>query len=93
MNYEESAQLMNDPVFRSRIKVAALDYANNILAQSPTPPASNLRWAANVFQSPDQWAATLSNPVVMDPTIQTVGASASDLQILGAVQAVANKLI
>jgi hypothetical protein len=48
LTYLDSANLMNDASFISRIKVACLNFANYILAEEPTVVAHNtrLKWGS-----------------------------------------------
>jgi len=95
MTYEESSVLMTDPTFRGRIKVASLKYADSIMIESPTVSAHNtrLKWAQQTFQQPDQVAATLQNPVVIDPAVQADGAAISDQALQVTVETTVNKMI
>lgn len=94
MTYEESANLIQNPQFRGRIKVAALRYADSIFNQ-PFGPGSNgrIRWANQVFQNPDQIAQSIQGPVVMDGGVQQWGADINDSSLQAAVEAVVNKTL
>jgi hypothetical protein len=95
MTYEESAVLMSDMVFRSRIKVAVLKYADSILNEAGTVPAHNTRekWATNAFQNPEMVAMQVQPPTVMDPAVQQDGDAITDAALQGAVEGVVNKLL
>ena len=95
MNKEESANLMNDPVFRGRVKVSALSFATTILNEQPTVEghAGRYRWAQMVGMQPDVEAARLQPMVVMDPAVQQSGSDIDDQALQGAVEAVAKKFI
>jgi hypothetical protein len=95
MTYDESQALMNDFEFRGRIKVAALKYADSILGEANTIPAHNtrMRWASNTMQSPDQTAAQLQPPTVMDSQVQQDGKDITDVLLQGSVETVVNKLM
>ena len=95
MTYEESAALMNDPVFRGRVKVACLKFADSIVIEATTVPAHNtrLRWAQNCIQSPDIVAGQVAPPVVMDGAVQADGANVTDTALQGAVEATVNKML
>jgi len=95
LTYEESDTLMKDPVFRGRVKVAALKYAGSILIEAETVPAHNTRerWALNCYQNPDTVAGQLQPPTVMDPVVQDTGAATTDNALQGAVEGVVNKLL
>jgi hypothetical protein len=94
MTYEESAQLMNDPTFRGRIKVSVLKYADSIVIEA-TPVVSHtslVKWATRCFQMPDTIAQEIQPSVVMDPAVQTGGANVDDAALQGAVEAVVRKV-
>jgi hypothetical protein len=86
---------MMDGDFRGRVKVACLKFASSIQNEEPTVAAHNarMRWAQQCFQSPDQMAATIQPPTVMDPNVQSAGANIDDATLQGAVEATANKFI
>jgi len=95
LTYDQSAALMTDMAFRGRIKVSALKYADSILGELASVPAHNtrLRWAAQCEQQPDQTAAQLQPPVVMDAAVQTDGSAITDAALQSSVEAVVNKLL
>jgi len=94
MTYEESAALMTDPVFRGRIKVSAIKFADYISLEAPTTPGhtSRYKWASGCFQQPDMTAAALQPIVVMDNQVQADGAAISDEALQTAVETVVNKI-
>jgi hypothetical protein len=95
MIYSESASLMNDPNFRSRVKVAALEIANYYLIEAPDTAGHNSRykWAQLCYQSPDAVAGQLQHPVVMDTQVQADGSAISDADLHNAVERVVDKMI
>ena len=95
MTYSESNDLMSDQVFRGRIKVAALKYADSIFIEVASTPAhsSRLRWASNCFQQPDSISQQLQPPTVMDPAVQTSGSDITDPALQAAVEGVVNKML
>ena len=95
MTYEESSALMTDPVFRGRVKVAAVKFADSIMIESPSTVAHNarMRWASQTFMQPDMAALQLQAPTVMDAAVQAGGAAVTDAALQGAVEAAANKMI
>lgn len=95
MTYIESAALMSDFEFRSRVKVAALKYAGSIFIEGDAVAAHNTRerWALATYQNPDAAAAQLTPATVMDPAIQAAGAEVTDDGLQGAVEGVVNKLL
>jgi hypothetical protein len=95
MTYEESSALMTDPVFRGRVKVACMKYADYVFSEAQSTPrhTSAIRWAQRVFQTPDQVAQEIQPPTVMDAAVQADGAAITDTALQSAVEAVVNKVI
>ena len=95
MTYVESAALMVDPVFMSRVKVACLTFAEYIINEPQTTPAHNtrFRWATSAVQSPDSAAAAVTPIVVMDPNVQAQGSAISDADLQTAVETALNKMM
>lgn len=95
LTYTDSATLMNDMVFRGRVKVACLKFATSILDEAGTVQAhgARSRWANNCVIQPDQVAATVTPSTVMDPNVQAAGSTIDDTTLQGAVEAAINALI
>jgi hypothetical protein len=95
LTYTDSDQLMQDPQFRGRVKVAALTYAAYISNEAVTVPAHNTRmkWAGECMKAPDFMAQNLQPVVVMDPAVQQDGAAIADAALQGAVEDAINKFI
>lgn len=95
MTYDESAALMNDPAFRGRVKVSALQFAATINSEATDTPAHNTRmkWATNCMQVPDTVAIQLQAPVVMEASVQAAGSDITDADLQTAVESVVNKLM
>lgn len=95
MTYDQSAALMTDMAFRGRVKVACLAMANSIMLEPATEPAHNtrMRWAQNCFQQPDATAMAVQPPTVLDPGVQSAGATIDDAALQGAVQATVGKML
>lgn len=94
LTYQESAQLMGDLVFRGRVKVACLKFANSVLSRGPLPGGNTLtKWAQNVFQQPDAVAMQVQPPTVMDIAVQEAGADIDDESLQGAVETTVNKML
>lgn len=95
LTYTESAALMQDGTFISRIKIACLTFAEYISNEAGTVPAHNsrLKWAAGVLASPDSAASAIAPAVVMDPAVQAQGATISDADLQTATEIAVNKLI
>lgn len=92
MTYEESAQLIMDPQFRGRVKVACLTYAQRILSGGAPPSQAASRWAAQTYQSPDSAAQGVQGPTVMEPGVQSQGANIDDGGLQFAVENAVNKM-
>lgn len=95
INYQEQADLMKDPTFQGRVKVAGLRYASYISDEAPSVPAHNtrVRWAQSMFQAPDQQAYQITPVVVMDPAVQDAGANVTDVALQSATENAINKII
>jgi hypothetical protein len=95
LDYKGSSDLMNDPVFRGRVKVSLLHYANYIANENQTVPAHNTRyaWAKNTILQPDQTASQYTPPVVMDSAVQQDGAAVTDTALQSAVENIVNQLL
>ena len=96
MTYTESAQLITDPQFRGRVKVAVLTYAARILTSGPiSGPGSNatIRWAQTALQSPDQVATQVQPATVMEPGVQEQGANIDDGGLQFSVENAVNKIL
>lgn len=72
MDYTESSNLMQNSIFRGRVKVSCLKFADSIFIEAANTPAHNSRtkWAVQAFQQPDMVAAQVTPPVVIDPAVQ-----------------------
>jgi hypothetical protein len=95
LSYDESAQLMNDQTFRGRVKTACLKFANSVLVEESSVPAHNsrYRWAVQCEQIPDQTAAQVTPPTVLDPAVQSAGSAIDDATLQAAVEGTINKLL
>ena len=95
MTYQESNDLMNDVVFRGRVKVACLKFADSILGEASNIPAHNTRyrWAQQCEQVPDQTAAQVTPPTVMDAAVQSAGGDIDDQALQTSVETVIEKML
>lgn len=95
LTYADSAALMNDPSFISRIKIACLRFAEYVANEDTNVPAHNtrMRWAVGAIQAPDSAAAAITPMVVMDPNVQAEGGAISDADLQTAVETALNKLM
>ena len=92
INYDESQALINDTVFRGRVNIATLHFAQYILNELPTAAAHNTRikWAHSTYQNPDMAAQQVT---VMEDQVQAAGAAVSDANLQTAVENAVNKLL
>jgi len=95
LTYEQSADLMNDPVFRGRVKVACLKYATYINDEPANTPAhsTRIRWAQQTMSMPDASAGQVTPTVVMDGAVQADGAAITDAELQSAVENSINKML
>lgn len=93
MTYEESAQLIQNPQFRGRIKVACLTYASRIISQGGGASNALLRWCNQTMQMPDQAAQNVQGPAVMEPGVQSQGANIDDGSLQFSVENAVNKML
>jgi hypothetical protein len=96
MTYEESATLINDPVFRGRVGVACVTYARYISDEATNTPAhsTRLRWASQTMTNPEMAVQQVTPTVVMDAAVQDAGGAAvTDQALQGAVELAVNKLL
>ena len=80
LDYDTSAQLMNDMTFRGRVKVACLHFATYIQGEPASTPAHNTRytWAQSALQMPDAAVNRFTPAIVMDPNVQSAGDTIDD---------------
>lgn len=95
LTYEQSSDLMNDQVFRGRVKVACLTYANYISGEAASTPAhtTRLKWAQQTFSMPDTSAAAVTPTVVMDAAVQQDGSAITDAALQSATENAINKML
>ena len=88
LDYTSSAALMNDMVFRGRVKVACLHFATYVLGEPASTAAHNtrFRWAQECVQNPDSKATQVQPEVVMDPNVQSQGDAIDDPGLQTAVE-------
>jgi hypothetical protein len=88
LDYTASANLMNDPTFRGRIKVSCLHFAVYISGEPLNTPAHNtrFRWAQDCFGNPDGKAMQVQPSVVMDDNVQAQGDAIDDSGLQTAVE-------
>jgi len=88
LDYDASSQLMNDPEFRGRIKVACLHFATYVSGEPTSTPAHNtrLRWAQECYAAPDAKAQQVQPPTVMEDNVQAQGDSINDADLQIAVE-------
>jgi hypothetical protein len=96
LTYQETAELMNDQVFRGRVGVACVNYARYISDEAASTPAHNTRyrWATQTMQTPDIAVNQIIPTVVTDSAVQEAGGAAiTDAALQSAVETAVNKLL
>jgi hypothetical protein len=95
LDYAASAALMSDTAFKERVKVSGLKYASYIMDEGPTIDAhwSRIKWAQDMFFSPDVTVNKIIPLVVLDPQVQTDGADITDDALQPVVESVINKMM
>jgi hypothetical protein len=93
MTLEESANLINNMQFRSRVKAACLVYASRILAERGTHNNAQIRWAQQTFSNSDNAAQLTIGPTAMEPGVQGPGASIDDGGLQFSVENAVNKAL
>jgi hypothetical protein len=92
LTLEQSAQLMNDPEFRGRVKVALLNLAMQTLREA-NQNLSRLRWAQSTITSADTSVVQAIGPVVMQPGVQEKGTEIDDGTLMFATGNALNSII
>lgn len=95
LTYADSAALMTDMTFVSRIKIGCLKYADYIFGEDSTTAAhsSRMKWAQNVVLGPDVAASQITPTVVMDPAVQAAGSAIDDPGLQSAVENAVNRIL
>jgi len=88
--------LSKDAVFRGRVSVACVHFANYIVDEPSTTPAhsTRTRWAQQTLIAPEIAVQNCIASVVNDDAVQTAGgAPITDEALQGAVETSINKLL
>jgi len=96
MTYEETFNLTKDQVFRGRVSVACVHFANYIVDEPSTTPAhsTRIKWAQNTLIAPDVAVQNCIATVVNDDKVQEAGGAAvTDPDLQMAVETSINKLL
>jgi hypothetical protein len=99
LDYNGSANLMNDLTFRGRVKVAVLHYAGFIIGEPATTPAhsSRLKWANSALLQPDFVTQQVQPIVVGDDNIQAAtqpdASDIADTVVQTATETAINKIL
>jgi hypothetical protein len=95
LTYEQSSELMSDLIFRGRVKVACLKFADYIVGEPANTPAhsTRIKWAQQTMTMPDASAATVTPAVVMDAAVQQDGANITDAALQSATENAINKML
>lgn len=93
LDYKASSDLMRNPEFLGRTRIACLKFASFISLEATTVPAHNtrMRWAQDTFVNPDGAASTVMPVLIMDPKVQADGAAITDTDLQSALEASVNK--
>ena len=88
LSYQQASDLMKDPNFVGRIKIACMHYASY---------RGKGAWATLVVQSPDVAAANILPVVIMDSNIQNSsagdGSDVPDATLQSAVETAVNNML
>jgi len=96
MTYEETYALSKDMVFRGRVSVACVHYADFINGEPSTTPAHSTRykWAQATLLNPETAVQQSIATVVNDANVQDAGGAAiTDAGLQSAVETSINKLL
>jgi hypothetical protein len=95
LDYTGSAELMSNPAFTDRVKIACLKFANYISDEPSNTPGhtSRLRWAQQTMAAPTSAAQMITPPTVMDSTVQAQGGAIDDAGLQTAVETTVNKML
>lgn len=80
LSLEQSSQLMNNPAFRGRVKIAAMKFALLIL-QGAGQSQARLKWAQNTIGNPELSGANAMGVVTVQSQVQTAGSEITDEQL------------
>jgi hypothetical protein len=92
LSYQETAALMTDATFNSRIAVACMTYAKYIAGETTPMQGRNtaVRWAQATVANASASASAIAPVVVMDPNVQAQGAAIDDPGLQTAVETAIN---
>lgn len=95
LSYEDTYQLMQDPVFRGRVNIGCVNYARYITDEPADTPAHSTRvkWAQTTLLAPEGAVNQVIPTVVTDSAVQTDGAAITDAALQSAVETAVNKLL
>lgn len=95
IDYATSADLMGDPTFQGRCRIACLRYASYINGEDVSVPAHNtrMRWAQQTISNPDGSVGQIMPVLIWDDAVQASGAAITDPDLQSAVETSVNKFI
>ena len=95
LDYAATAALMSDTMFKERVKVSCLKYAEYIMNEGPGVDAhwSRIKWAQDALFGPDVTVNKIIPLVVLDPAVQSDGAAITDGALQPVVEIVINKMM
>lgn len=95
IDYKTSADLMHDPEFNGRTRIACLHYAQFISNEATTVPAhvTRLAWAQKTFDNSENAVNEIMPILIMDPKVQAAGTAITDEDLQSALETSVNKTI
>ena len=95
IDYQASSDLMANPSFNGRTKIACLNFATYISGEAINVPAhtTRLRWAQDTFRDAENSVNMIMPILIGDPKVQAAGAAISDVDLQSAVETSVNKTI
>ena len=95
IDYKTSSDLMHDPDFNGRTRVACLTYASYISNEAITVPAhtTRLKWAQETFRDSENAVNVIMPILIMDEKVKTAGAAITDPDLQSALETSVNKTI
>ncbi len=95
LDYAQLSDLMNDPVFIGRTRIACLHFANYISGEATNVPAhsTRLRWAMGCFQQPTNAAQQVMPALCQDPMVVDQGSAISDPDLQSATETALQKAV
>jgi hypothetical protein len=95
IDYKTSSDLMHDPEFNGRTRIACLIYAAFISNEAASVPAhvTRMEWAQATFDNSEAAVNAIMPILIMDPKVQAAGAAITDGDLQSALETSVNKTI